>query len=65
MSEEELLRLEADDPDVLALTGLALYDSLAIPDPPLRLACQQCGVLLAQAGVNHCENGIRLPARQQ
>jgi hypothetical protein len=45
-----VLRLEADDPAVLELTGLALHDAIAIPDPPLRLVCSRCGALLARAG---------------
>lgn len=44
------LRLEADDPGVLARTGLALLDAAEIPDPPLRLICRRCGALLARAG---------------
>jgi hypothetical protein len=44
------LRLEADDPDVRALTGLALEDAAAIPDPPLTIVCRRCGALLARAG---------------
>jgi hypothetical protein len=45
-----LLRLEADDPEVLELTGIALHDVLEIPDPPLRVACQRCGAQLGRGG---------------
>jgi hypothetical protein len=45
-----LLRLEADDPEVLELTGIALHDALDIPDPPLRVACQRCGAQLGRGG---------------
>jgi hypothetical protein len=50
MTAPDPLRLEADDHDVLARTGLALQDANAIPDPPLRLLCRKCGAQLAQAG---------------
>jgi hypothetical protein len=45
-----MLRLEADDEDVRTLTALALQDALGIPDPPLRIVCQQCGALLGHGG---------------
>jgi hypothetical protein len=57
---EDLLRLEADDPEVLRLTALALQDSNSPDlDPPLRIVCngyggKPCGVTLARAGdTNH------------
>ena len=49
MTDSEL-RLQADDPAVLALTALALEDSIAIRNPPLQIACQRCGALLARVG---------------
>ena len=44
-----VLRLEADDPAVLEFTGLALHDSVDIPDPP-RLLCKSCQRKLGAAG---------------
>jgi len=46
----ELLRVGADDPAVLELTGLALYDAIEIADPPLRVVCKRCGALLGSGG---------------
>jgi hypothetical protein len=45
-----LLRLEADDPEVLELTGLALQCAQEVPDPSLRVACQRCGAQLGRGG---------------
>jgi hypothetical protein len=45
-----LLRMEADDPEVLELTGIALHDAPEIPDPALRVACQRCGAQLGRGG---------------
>jgi hypothetical protein len=45
-----LLRLEADDPKVLELTGAALYGAAEIQNPPLRVQCKRCGSQLGWGG---------------
>ncbi len=46
---KEPLRIQADDPDVLARTGEALRLAAGIK-PPLQLRCAQCRDLLARVG---------------